>query len=250
MVKNRHDWLSEHIRGIRHIRAKLPFAYMPMQKHFVSLTRPHRQFEAVFKIIGYAKSADKVCAMAEYIAEKSEGLKEKLSLTDENDTRLTAQEFKEQQNNIPESPYRNRRRAVHFVVSFPNKCGMKSQDLEAFATEYMRPFAENGYSYVFAAHRHQQHLHIHFILKLDNGLKHLEFNRREIEQMRLRQAEVAKQFNVEMQATRFQDRDFSLSQVVIRRKHKTIKQLKKLRSSVRQSQPVEHSKGREREIER
>ena len=125
---------------------------------------------------------------------------------------------------------------------------MASEDLEAFATEYMRPFAENGYSYVFAAHRHQRHKHIHFILKLNNGLKRLEFNRREIEQMRLRQSEIARRFGVELQATRFRDSDFSLTQVVIPRKHKTLEQLKRSRAAANRPKPAEHSK--ERGIER
>lgn len=247
MVKRKHDWLDEHIRGIRRERPGLPFHYEPLQKHFISLSRS-RPFEAVFKIVGYAKSVGTVCAMAEYVAEKSKGLEEKLTLTDETETRLTAQEFKERLTEEPESGRKNGRCAVHFIVSFPNGCGMASENLEAFATEYMRPFAENGYSYVFAAHRHQKHKHIHFILKLNNGLKRLEFNRREIEQMRLRQSEIARQFGVELQATRFQDRDFSLTQVVIPRKHKTLEQLKRSRAAANRPKPAEHSK--ERGIER
>lgn len=247
MVKRKHHWLDEHIRGIRQERPELPFRYAPLEKHFISLSRS-RPFEAVFKIVGYAKSVGTVCAMAEYIAEKSNGLEEKLTLTDEMETRLTTQEFKEKLNEEQKSKRKNGRCAVHFIVSFPNGCGMASEDLEAFATEYMLPFAENGYSYVFAAHRHQRHKHIHFILKLNNGLKRLEFNRREIEQMRLRQSEIARRFGVELQATRFQDRDFSLSQVVIPRKHKTLEQLKRSRTASNHLKPAEHSK--ERGIER
>lgn len=247
MVKRKHHWLDEHIRGIRQERPELPFRYAPLEKHFISLSRS-RPFEAVFKIVGYAKSVGMVCSMAEYVAEKSKGLEEKLTLTDEMETRLTTQEFKEKLNEEQESKRKNGRYAVHFIVSFPNGCGMASRDLEAFATEYMRPFAENGYSYVFAAHRHQRHKHIHFILKLNNGLKRLEFNRREIEQMRLRQSEIARRFGVELQATRFQDRDFSLTQVIIPRKHKTLDQLKRSRAAADRPKPAEHSK--EREIER
>ena len=66
--------------------------------------------------------------------------------------------------------------------------------------------------------------------------------------MRLRQSEIARQFGVELQATRFQDRDFSLSQVVIPRKHKTLEQLKRSRAAADRPKSAEHSK--ERGIER
>ena len=75
-------------------------------------------------------------------------------------------------------------------------------------------------------------------MKLNNNLKRLEFNRREIEQMRLRQSEIARRFGVELQATRFQDRDFSLTQVVIPRKHKTLEQLKRSRDAADRPKPA------------
>lgn len=55
--------------------------------------------------------------------------------------------------------------------------------------------------------------------------------------MRLRQSEIAKRFGVELQATRFQDRDFSLTQVVIPRKHKTLEQLKRSRAAADRKPP-------------
>ena len=57
--------------------------------------------------------------------------------------------------------------------------------------------------------------------------------------LRQHQVEVAKEFGWEMQATRFQDRDFSLTQMVIPRKHKTIRQLRELHERRRSAEQTE-----------
>ncbi len=244
MARRKYRFLDEHIRGIYQRENTLPFPAAPITKQRASLSMPIP--EAVFKIIGYAKSADRLKSMAEYIAERSEGLPEPVKLTDETGRKITADEFMEQAAEWDGGERKNGRVAVHFVVSFPKASGMRSEDLEAFATDYLRPFAEAGYSYAFAAHRHQPHRHVHVVLRLDNGLNRLEFNKREIEQMRLRQVEIAKEYGVRLQATRHQDRDFSLTQMVIPRRHKTIGQIRKLHEKRREHDELQQSKGRER----
>lgn len=67
--------------------------------------------------------------------------------------------------------------------------------------------------------------------------------------LRQHQVEVAKEFGGEMQATRFQDRDFSLTQIVIPRKHKTIRQLREIherRKSVERTEEREHRRNNDK----
>ena len=51
----------------------------------------------------------------------------------------------------------------------------------------------------------------------------LKFKKPQLQMLRQHQVEVAKYFGWEMQATRFQDRDFSLTQMIVPRKRKTIR---------------------------
>ncbi|MBR1946059.1 MAG: hypothetical protein IJ846_07205 [Alphaproteobacteria bacterium] len=76
-------------------------------------------------------------------------------------------------------------------------------------------------------------------MKMSNGRERLKLKKPQLQMLRQHQVEVAKEFGWEMQATRFQDRDFSLTQMVIPRKHKTIRQLRELHERRRSAEQTE-----------
>lgn len=71
-------------------------------------------------------------------------------------------------------------------------------------------------------------MHECVLLCMPNVRERLWLKKPQLIMLRQHQVEVAKEFGWEMQATRFQDRDFSLTQMLIPRKHKTIRQLREL----------------------
>ena len=108
-----------------------------------------------------------------------------------------------------------------------------------FIERYMEPFAERGYRYLYAVHTHQSATHGHILLKMSNGRERLKLKKPPLQMLRQHQVEVAKEFGWEMQATRFQDRDFSLTQMIVPRKHKTIRQLRELHERRRSAERTE-----------
>lgn len=62
----------------------------------------------------------------------------------------------------------------------------------------------------------------HVLLCLSNGRERLRFKKPQLIMLCQHQVEVAKEFSWEMQATRFQDRDFSLTGFIAPTKKKTL----------------------------
>ena len=84
------------------------------------------------------------------------------------------------------------------------------------------PFGEKGYRYLYAVHTHQSATHGHVLLCLSNGRERLRLQKPQLIMLRQHQVEVAKKFGWEMQAMRFQDRDFSLTGFIAPTKKKTL----------------------------
>ncbi|MCQ2914321.1 MAG: relaxase/mobilization nuclease domain-containing protein [Alphaproteobacteria bacterium] len=171
---------------------------------FSSFNKSH---EAMFKIASYTYSSKQTYNAISYIAEHSKGLEKPNNILDESYNSINKNEFKDKIEDFNlEQKRKNERLMVHFIVSFPKDCNLTKEQLNKFATEYMKPFGEDGFKYVYTAHTHQARSHIHVLLRLSNGHKKLNFRKKEIQNMRIHQVETAKKFGIELTASRCYER--------------------------------------------
>ena len=236
--KSPYDFLNEHIRGTLHYDKPAPVQMSLSWSAF-----QNRPFEAVVKIVSHIKAGRGPLRAMTYLAENSAGLEEVRPLYDEEGTLLRPEDFERKLSEMPKPDRKDGRQMAHIVVSFPKAARMTAEKTECFMEKYLEPFAERGFKYVYCSHVHQSAVHGHVLLCETNGRERLRFGKKELMMMRQHQVEVAKEFGWEMQATRFQDRDFSLTQMVIPRKHKTIRQIRELHERRRS---VERTEERER----
>lgn len=220
------DWLEVHIRAGYVEERKFPLNYPPLPKVRVSISRTFRSSppEAVFKIASFIKTKAEAIRSVLYVAEHSEGLTKNVTLYDEERRNLNPEEAKNKLNEINfEAERKNSRKMIHFIVSFPNKMRLSENDVKLFMARYMEPFGEKGYAYLYGVHKHQSALHGHVIMTLSNGRDaKLRFRKREIQQMRSHQVEVAKTFGWEMQASMCKDREICIDGQKAKPKRKTL----------------------------
>lgn len=147
-----------------------------------------------------------------YVAERSEGLTETVTIYDEERRDLKPEEAKNKLDEINfKAEHKDSRKMVHFIVSFPNKMCLSENEVKLFMVRYMEPFGDAGYSYLYGVHKHQSAVHGHVLMTLSNGRDpKLRFRKAEIQQMRRHQVEVAKTFGWEMQATMCKDREICI----------------------------------------
>lgn len=243
-MANKRNWLDEHIRGIYVERRPFPLHYSPPIKQRATLSFKPRTPEAVVKVAFYIKSATGAKNAAHYIAHGSEGMEKDARVFDDERRLIPTGKLNE---TIDAYQMKQRRKngnqMIHLIVSFPKRMNVGEDEAYRFMERYMEPFAEGGYRYLYAVHTHQSSTHGHILLRMSNGRERLQFKKPQLQMLRQHQVEVAKEFGWQMQATRFQDRDFSLTQMVIPRKHKTIRQLRELHERRR---TIEQTVDRER----
>lgn len=221
-----YDFLKSHIRGIYVERSKFPLDYPPLPKVRLSLSRPsqHSAPEAVFKIASFVKTKEEAARAVLYVAERSEGLTEIVTLYDEERRDLKPEEAKNKLDEINfKAERKDSRKMVHFIVSFPNKMRLSENDVKLFMARYMEQFGDAGYSYLYGVHKHQSAVHGHVLMTLSNGRDpKLRFRKAEIQQMRQHQVEVAKTFGWEMRATMCKDREIRIDGQTAKPKKKTL----------------------------
>ncbi len=228
MARKRH-WLDEHIRGIYIERERFPVQYSAPQKQRATLDFKSSIPEAMVKIAFYIKSPQVVKNIAHYIAHGSEGMEKDARVFNEVRELIPTEKLNEK---IDDLHLKQRRKngnlMAHLIVSFPKRMNISEEECYRFMERYLEPFAERGYRYLYAMHMHQAATHGHILLQMTNGRERLRFTKMQLHMLRQHQVEVAKEFGWKMQATRFQDRDFSLTQMVVPRKHKTIWQVREI----------------------
>lgn len=220
------DWLKVHIRVGYVEEPKFPLNYPSLPKVRVSISRSFQSSppEAVFKIASFIKTKEEAIRSALYIAERSEGLTEAVTLYDEERRDLNPEEAKNKLDEINfEAERKNSRKMIHFIVSFPNKMRLSENNVKLFMARYMEPFGDKGYAYLYGVHKHQSAIHGHVIMTLSNGRDpKLRFRKREIQQMRSHQVEVAKIFGWKMQASMCKDREIDITGRKAKPKRKTL----------------------------
>ena len=244
-MANKRNWLDEHIRGIYVKRQRFPVHYSPPARQRATLSFKVPPPEAMVKVAFYVKSPTGAKNVAHYIAHGSEGIEKDARVYDDERRLIPTEKLNETIDAYDlEQRRKNGNAMVHLIVSFPKRMNVSEDEAYRFIERYMESFAERGYRYLYAVHTHQSATHGHILLKMSNGRERLRFKKAQLQMLRQHQVEVAKKFGWEMQATRFQDRDFSLTQMVIPRKHKTIRQLRELHERRRSAERTEE---RERE---
>lgn len=223
-MENEYDLLKRHLRGTYVKREKFPLYYAPPCKKAASIKSCARRLpEAVVKVASYIKTPAEAKNALLYIARKSEGLERDALVCNESLDTLPVSEF---DNEIASYAFKQHRKngnqMVHLIVSFPKRMNVSEEDVYRFMEKYMEPFGEKGYRYLYAVHSHQSATHGHVLLCLSNGRERLRFKKPQLIMLRQHQVEVAKEFGWEMQATRFQDRDFSLTGFIAPTKKKTL----------------------------
>ncbi|MBQ8346523.1 MAG: relaxase/mobilization nuclease domain-containing protein [Alphaproteobacteria bacterium] len=221
----KYDFTREHIRGIYIERERFPVYYAPPIQIHISLSFPSfrsRPFEAVVKIVSHIKETSGVLRAMRYLAEKSEGLTETRPLYDEESRLLTPEKFQEKIKELPEPSHKNGRRMAHIVVSFPKAARMTTKKTERFMEKYMEAFAERGFKFVYCAHVHQSTVHGHVLLCETNGREHLRFGKKELMMLRQHQAEIAKEFGLNMQASYCNKREIDITGRTAKPKRKTL----------------------------
>ena len=111
---------------------------------------------------------------------------------------------------------------AHIVVSFPKAARMTAKKTEHFMEKYMEAFAERGFKYVYCAHVHQSAVHGHVLLCETNGREHLRFGKKELMMLRQHQAEIAKEFGLNMQASYCNKREIDITGRTAKPKRKTL----------------------------
>lgn len=223
-MENEYDLLKRHLRGTYVKREKFPLYYAPPCKKAASIKSCARRLpEAVVKVASYIKTPAEAKNALLYIARKSEGLERDALVRNESLDTLPVSEFG---NEIASYAFKQHRKngnqMVHLIVSFPKRMNVSEQDAYRFMERYMEPFGERGYRYLYAVHSHQSATHGHVLLCLSNGRERLHIKKPQLIMLRQHQVKVAKEFGWEMQATRFQDRDFSLTGFIAPTKKKTL----------------------------
>ena len=221
----KYDFTREHIRGIYIEQERFPVYYAPPIPIHVSLSFSSFRsppFEAVVKIISHIKETAGVLRAMRYLAEKSEGLTETRPLYDEESRLLTPEKFQEKIKELPEPSHKNGRRMAHIVVSFPKEARMTAKKTEHFMEKYMEAFAERGFKFVYCAHVHQSAVHGHVLLCETNGREHLRFGKKELMILRQHQAEIAKEFGLNMQASYCNKREIDITGRTAKPKKKTL----------------------------
>ncbi|MBP3404372.1 MAG: relaxase/mobilization nuclease domain-containing protein [Alphaproteobacteria bacterium] len=230
-MANKRNWLDEHIRGIYVKHQRFPIDYPPPAKQKATLSFKVPIPESMVKVAFYIKSVQGVKNTLQYIAHGSEGMEKDARVYDDERRLIQTEKLNE---TIDAYQMKQRRKngnlMVHLIVSFPKRMKVGEEEGYRFVERYMEPFAKKGYRYLYAVHTHQSATHGHILLQMSNGRERLKFKKPQLQMLRQHQVEVAKEFGWEMQATRFQDRDFSLTQMIVPRKRKTIryKQRRKL----------------------
>lgn len=167
--------------------------------------------EAVFKIASFIKTKAEAARAVSYVAERSEGMEEAITLYDEERRDLNPEEAQKKLDDIKfDQKSTDSRNMIHFIVSFPKRMNVSEGEAKLFMDRYMEAFGDAGYSYMYGVHKHQSMMHGHVIMTLSNGRDpKLRFRMREIQHMRQHQVEIAKTFGWEMQATMCKDRELN-----------------------------------------
>lgn len=218
--KSPYDFLKEHIRGIY-----FPLHYGKPEPVQMSMSRSafqNRPFEAVVKIVSHIKAGRGPLTAMRYIAEKSEGLEEVRPLYDEEGTLLRPEDFERKLSEMPKPDRKDGRQMAHIVVSFPKAARMTAEKTERFMEKYLEPFAELGFKYVYCSHVHQSTVHGHVLLCETNGREHLRFGKKELMMMRQHQAEIGKEFGLNIRASYCNEREIDIIGTKAKPKRKTL----------------------------
>lgn len=218
--KSPYDFLNEHIRGIH-----FPLHYekpAPVQMSMSRSAFQNRPFEAVVKIVSHIKAGRGPLTAMRYIAEKSEGLEDVRPLYDEEGRCLKPEDFERKLSEMPKPDRKDGRQMAHIVVSFPKAARMTAKKTEHFMEKYMEAFAERGFKFVYCAHVHQSTVHGHVLLCETNGREHLRFGKKELMMLRQHQAEIAKEFGLNMQASYCNEREIDITGRTAKPKKKTL----------------------------
>ncbi len=220
------DLFKKRIRGVRRNKKSFPIDYAPPIRETFSMSKAQfrRPPEAVFKIASYIKTNTEAQRAAAYIIENSEGLKEPIKLYDEERCELDLETSQRKLNELDfDADRKNSRKMIHFIVSFPKQIPITETKAKQFMAQYMEPFAQQGYAYMFGVHTHQSNVHGHVLMALSNEQKQkLDFRKPQIMMMRQHQAEIAKNFGWQMSATRCKDRQLSIDGIFATPKRKTL----------------------------
>ncbi|MBP3402332.1 MAG: relaxase/mobilization nuclease domain-containing protein [Alphaproteobacteria bacterium] len=218
--KSPYDFLKEHIRGIC-----FPLHYekpAPVQMSLSWLAFQNRPFEAVVKIVSHIKAGRGPLRAMTYLAEKSAGLEDVRPLYDEEGTLIRPKDFERKLSEMPKPDRKDGRQMAHIVVSFPKAARMTAEKTERFMEKYLEPFAEGGFKYVYCSHVHQSAVHGHVLLCETNGREHLRFGKKELMLLRQHQAEIAKEFGLNMQASYCNKREIDITGRTAKPKRKTL----------------------------
>lgn len=223
--KKHHDFLDEHIRGFYGKQTRFPLHYdkpAPLQMSLSRSAFQNRPFEAVVKIVSHIKAGRAPLRAMKYLAENSAGLEEIRPLYDEEGTLLKPADFVKKLSEMPTPDRKNGRQMAHIVVSFPKEARMTAQKTERFMEKYLEPFAEQGFKFVYCAHVHQSTVHGHVLLCEMNGREHLRFGKKELMMMRQHQAEIGKEFGLNMRASYCNEREIDIIGTKAKPKRKTL----------------------------
>ena len=200
MKKRPYDFLDEHVRGI----------YVSEQ----TIGRGSGCRQAFIKITGRNYTSRAVVASLSYIGQESEGVGKETRVLDENGNEVKPDDFEkavkewrfnpeiDKRNESKGTRERKTRLTTQFVVSFPKSAYLSVRQTEAFMDKFMRPYREKGAKYFIAVHTEQGSRHAHVIIRNETEFgERLTFDRKDIQELRQRQVEVAQAYGIRLENT-------------------------------------------------
>jgi len=185
-----------------------------------------RSNEVVFKIASWGKSSRSATQLMQYIADGSEHVLEPEKLRDQdghewsheaaqeivkdwhlaedkdNLSRMARDASPADLRDIPENERLQNRQCGHFIISFPKHLNMHEADLEQIAEDSLKPFADQGFKYVYVPHTKAANPHVHVVMSTRNDSgEALSLDRKDIQTIRERIAHYGRSQGFKLEAT-------------------------------------------------